>query len=205
MLKVYVFFLVHQAYFISLPFFCFLSCCLLSCKIFSEGLTKNSKDGVIETKEKTIAYINLEYVLQNSVLNKTAKRRTTEQSKAFAKLRKKVETSLHTYRKKMRQLEALLGHSEYMKEFKELQKKLEGYQKELQEVKKEYKLTKEKYQAELFQELLAAVQLISEKEKIKIVFSKDIAVIFSDDSFDISDKVIDLLDDLNQRDTITVK
>ena len=152
-----------------------------------------------------VAYLDLEYVFKNSNLKARSDKESKAQKERFIYLKNRIELSLRKKNKELRQLEMILGHTEYMKEFEERSGGLELQKKELADLKKKYDEWYKAAQVNLYEELMIAIETISQKENVSIVLSRHPAVLFSNDSLDISEKVIDLLDQINQRDSITTK
>ena len=160
--------------------------------------------GLLISKNK-VAYVDLEYVFQTSSLKKESNNKTKLQKQTYIELQNNLETSLSKIKKELRQLERMLGHAEYMKIFKKRKNKINIQRKELLNLKKEYKEWYRIAQVSLFEELVIAIETISEKEEIDLVLSKRPAVLYSEDSLDISDKVVNFVNQINQRESITVK
>ena len=160
--------------------------------------------GLLISKNK-VAYVDLEYVFQTSSLKKESDNKTKLQKQTYIELQNNLKTSLSKIKKELRQLERMLGHAEYMKIFKKRKNKINIQKKELLNLKKEYKEWYRIAQVSLFEELVIAIETISEKEEVDLVLSKRPAVLYSEDSLDISDKVINFVNQINQRESITVK
>ncbi len=160
--------------------------------------------GLLISKNK-VAYVDLEYVFQNSNLKRESDDKTRLQKESYVRLQNNLETSISQMKKELRQLESLLGYSEYMTIFKKRKKKIKIQRKELSNLKKDYKEWYRIAQVSLFEELVIAIETISEKEGVDLVLSKRPAVLYSKDSLDISEKVINFLNQISQRKSITVK
>ena len=153
-----------------------------------------------------VLYIDLDYVYEQSKLKIKTENELRKKRKFIETTKLKLEDSLRSDKKYLAQLESFLGYAEYNAEYKELyQKKLGDKEKEFQRLHEELNLWKAEKELNIFEEFLLAVETIAEKEKAKIVFFRKGSIVFADQSLDISDQVIALLNQINQRASVTVK
>ena len=161
---------------------------------------------LLAEEELKILYIDLDYVYDQSKLKIKTQDELRKKRKFIGTTRLKLEDSLRNDKKYLTQLESFLGYAEYNAEYKKLyQKKFEEKEKEFQRLHEELSLWKTEKESDIFEELLLAVETIAEKEKARIVFLRKGSIVFADQSLDISDQVIDLLNQINQRSSVTVK
>ena len=157
-------------------------------------------------EELKILYVDLNYVYSQSDLKERVEKETNQKRKSIETIREEARNSLREDKKYLKRLELLLGYEEYATEYRQLyQKKFELKEKELEKLNEELNLWRKEKESGVFEELLLAIETIAEKEKAKIVFHKRGSIVYADSSLDVSDQVIDLLNEINQRSLITVK
>ena len=176
-------------------------------KLFMYSMFFMYQSSVMIGEEKLkILYIDLDYVYEQSDLKVRSQKEVGRKRKSLDNIRKEAEVSLQKDKKYLNRLESLLGYEEYVREYKQLyQEKFERKRKEFEKLSKELEFWRREKELDLFEELLLAVETIAEKENATIVLRKKGSIVYINPSLDISDQVIDLLNEVNQRASITVK
>ena len=179
---------------------------ILNLNIFLFGIIYFLPWSVSHSEEKRkIVYVDIEYVFQNSLLKEKLNRKYKQQKERFMKLRQNAEEKLGDFRKYLRQLEEYLGHSEYVLEFKNLQEDKKNLEAEVIEARKDFKKWEKENQAIILDEFYHALEILAKEEKIDIILSKKKTIIFGDNKFDVSERIISILEDIKERDSVTAK
>lgn len=154
-----------------------------------------------EDNDPRVGYIDIEYVIENSALKDTLYRDYTNQKERLKQIKIDAEKNLIALKKEMRINEELLSFSEYQEKEKELLQKKEELESGIKEVRDDIKKWEDDLMATLFDEVLIIMQMIAEEENLDIIISKNRSVLYGTEGLDFSQKAIDIINELNERDT----
>ena len=155
--------------------------------------------------EEKIFYVDLEYVYEQSILKPQAQKSYEAKREQIEGLLKKTRQALKQKKRYLEVLADLLGHEEYTDVYESHRKEIEVHEAEIKKARKNFSIWKKENEKELLEEVMLAIESIAESEDAKIILLKQPTVIYSDKSLDISERVIDLLNLIDPRDTITAK
>ena len=174
----------------------FISLILWNCKTTG----KNFK-----TKDKRIAYIDLDYVFRNSSLKTLyEKARKKNLQKEFNKV-KNLENNSVKNNKQINQISSYLGYKEFQKKYKsilstnkKIYAQIDNLNTKRQDWNNEMKLI-------LFDKLLLAISIITEDQELDFVLSKEDALIYSKPKFDISQDAVRVLRQIEDRNSLLTR
>ena len=152
-----------------------------------------------------IAYIDVDYVFTHSPLKVKLETAYSEQISRFLNYRQKLEADLLQIKQDLDSLRTVLGYTEFIEVSKDYLEKKKLVELELIAANKEFKAWEKENQAIFIEEFYRVVKAYAIDKKIKIVFSKKVAIVSSSDDYDISDRIISLLEEVNTRDLPTIK
>lgn len=162
------------------------------------------KDKKIEEKKEIIGYIDLQYVFENSNLKDSSYRNYLTKKKQLLEQKEKTEKDLFQLKDKLQQKQNYLGYSEYKQEEKKIAKTIENYQEEIQKFQEEIKVWETDAMAGVFDEIINVMKIISEEENMPVIISRR-AVIYGKFSRDMSQRAIDIINEVNQRSVPTAR
>jgi len=163
--------------------------------ILSQAWARNNK----------IIYVDIEFIIENTYLKKTFQEEYIRKRKDLQNTKYEKEKALYLIKDRLRQQKFLLGHQEYLKEFSKIHKKLTEYEAEILKLRKSLTEWEKDTMASIFDDLLLIMEVISTEEKIGIILSKEPNIIYSDNNYDYTQKVVELLNEIDERSTPTAK
>ncbi|RME88373.1 MAG: OmpH family outer membrane protein [Candidatus Hydrogenedentota bacterium] len=157
-------------------------------------------------KEPTrVGYVDLKFIFENSVLKN---RLYAEFMQQKSQLKRQIR-NLALRKRKLELLYAkqynLLGYQEAMAEEKKLQEKILNLEKQIDRVKKDIKSWENENMAILFDEIINALSVISKEENIQLFLSRESALVYGDTDLDYTQRVIDLINAIDERNTPSAK
>ena len=157
----------------------------------------------ISAENKRVGYIDLEFVLQNSIARDTFYKEYLNQRSRMIAARKSAEDNLHKLRKELRQKEHLLGYSEYEREYLAAKERIDETEKAVLQAREDLKKWENDNTGVLFDELLTVLEIIAEEENLELILSRQTSVLFGESGLDFSQRAIDLLNEKEERETPT--
>lgn len=151
-----------------------------------------------EEKTEVIGYIDLQYVFENSNLKDSTYKDFLLKKKRLIEQKKRTEEELVKLKNSLDQKKNLIGYSEYMNEKELISETIENYEKQIQEFQKEIKAWEADAMAGVFDEIINVMKIISEEENMPVIISRR-AVIYGKFSRDMSQRAIDIINEVNQR------
>ncbi|MCS6984565.1 MAG: OmpH family outer membrane protein [Leptospiraceae bacterium] len=145
------------------------------------------------------AYVDLEYVYQNSALKKAIYKEYTQQRDNILTAKKKAEEKISLLSLEKKNLQLLLGFEEAVDLLKQIDKEIEKEEKTIQEARQALRQWESENAALLFDEVMLVLENIANEEKFDLILSKKNAIIYGDPSLDITQKAIDLINEIDER------
>lgn len=156
-------------------------------------------------KPKRVGYVDLEYVFENSALKDTLYKEYQNQRQNIIKSKKNAETNLQLLLFSLRQKEAMMGYQEYQKELRVSEKKVKEYEETIKEAKEELRKWEADLMASVFDNIISVFQAIADEKQLDLILSRKTSILYGDTDLDYSQDVIDLINEINERDTATAK
>lgn len=156
-------------------------------------------------EKNRIGYIDLEYVFANSNLRDTAYKEFQAQKERLVQGKKAAEASLAKLRKELRDRESLLGAEEYQKDLKDIELKTLELEKTILQSKEDLRKWEQDTLATLYDDITVVMEIISREEKMPVILSRQNAILYGDSSLDMSQRAIDLINELDERNTPAAK
>lgn len=147
----------------------------------------------------------MEYVIESSSLKNKIKKDFESYKTKIEKVQNEIIEKIDSTNLDLNIKESLLGFEEYLLEKKKIREVLLQYENELEKTKEDLKHLKSDFMASLYDEIITTLEIISEEENIDIILSHRSSVIYGKNSVDFSQRAIDLLNELNSRETPTAK
>ena len=115
------------------------------------------------------------------------------------------QVNLHLLNKNLRTKENLLGYQEYIKEFQKAENILKEYETAIQEGHKDLKIWEQEIMAQLFDEIINILEIIAKEENLYLILSRQTSIVYGETQVDITQKAIDLINEINERNTPSAK
>lgn len=156
-------------------------------------------------EEMRIGYVDLDYVIENSYLKTMVDRSYREERSSLFQAQNQLFSELTNLQIKNNQMQSMLGYSEYMQEQAALTEHIKEKEKEVLQSWEELKNWEKGNSAQLYDDLFLALKEIAHENNMSIVLDRRHAVLYGDRSEDISQKVLDFLNRLSERDDPSVR
>ena len=154
-----------------------------------------------EEKKSRVAYIDLEYVFDNSAARNTVFKEFKAQRSKILTAKKNAEEKVLNMRTELRALQAILGYEEYQKKIVLIKDRITEYENEVIEAKKEIKKWEEDLMASTFDDVLRVFEILAEENDVDIIVSKKTSVLYGKNDLDLTQQAVDLINEIDERNT----
>lgn len=155
--------------------------------------------GTINSEETEIAYVDIEYIYENSALQKKLADEYHSRREALMKIRSQAARNVEKLQALLKRRTHLLSYDEYTAEVELINRKIEEAEKRSAEAAEELKQWESDIMATVYDDILLALETVAAEENIRLILSKKQAVVYSETALDISQNVIDLLNESDAR------
>ena len=155
--------------------------------------------------EKKVGYIDLQFVFENSAIKDTLYKDFLSQKEKVKAAALQAQINLHLIQKSLREKERLLGYQEYLQEYKLIENKIKEHEETIQKSHEDLKQWEQEIMAQLFDEIINILEIIAEEENLSIIISRQTSVVYGETAADITQKAIDLINEINERNTPSAK
>lgn len=152
-----------------------------------------------------IAYIDLKFVFENSNLKNRLYREFLSQKDRVSERIRALGRKIRDEQLALAALQPMLGAKEFLLERNKVEKKLKQYEDEIAKAKKDVASWESENMAILFDEIINVLTILSKEEGIKIFLSRQSAMVYGDSALDYTQRVIDLINEIDERNTPSAK
>ncbi|GEM_PF-2137117 len=157
-----------------------------------------------EQTGEIIGYIDMQYVFENSNLKDTAYKEYLNKKKRLIEEKENVQKRVRQMEESLEQKKQFLGYSEYIKEKEASQEALDDYREQVKKFQDEMVAWETDTMAGVFDEIINVMEIIAKEEKMPVIVSRK-SVVYGKYSRDMSQKAIDIINEVNQRSVPTAK
>jgi len=162
-------------------------------------------ENIYSTEKTKVAYVNLEYLFENSNYKEKLDKELNKQKNKIIEYQKKLVLQTNTLISELNQKEKLLGHDEFTKELSEIQKKIESLNAEKAELENDLTKIEKEYKHMIYDDIITVMEILSEEENVDIILSDNKTIIYGKTSLDLSQRAIEIMNELESRNTPSAK
>ncbi len=160
---------------------------------------------LIQAQESRVGYVDLEYVFENSALKSTLYKQYQNQRLNILNAKKNAEQNLQDLLFRLRQKESMMGYSEFQIELKKAEIKIKDYEEKIKTTKDELRKWEADLMASVFDNIISVFQAVADEKKLDLIISRKTSVLYGKTDLDYSQEVVDLINEINDRDTATAR
>ena len=160
---------------------------------------------IAQKKVRKVGYVDLEFVFKNSASKQNLYIEYKKQRRRILRAKSNAEDNLTRLKLETRKLESILGYDEYKKRSAKIKLKIKEYETSIQEARTEL----EKWEADLmgsaFDDIIRVLEIIALENDLSLIVSKKNAILYGDPNLDFTQDAIDLINEVNERNTPSAK
>jgi len=156
-------------------------------------------------KEKKIGYINMKALFDEAAVTKKISKSYDREKREIIESREFLKEEINRAIHDLKIERGYLKKKDFAAPVKEIQKKIDELNDVIREVNEQLEALENEMKLEIFLDISEAIDGVARDQGFDLILNKKNAVIFADDDMDITDDVLDILTEINERDHPNVK